>query len=161
MGQLTILYDGACPLCRREVTFLQRRDRRLHPHQAALAFVDIDRPEYDPEAHQGITYREAMGRIHGVEANGEVLQNLAVFRRAYELVGLGWLYAPTGWPAVSAIVNASYGLWAATRLRLTGRPSLDQLCAGRASCACDLMRGSTMKPIPPPDMPPSIQNPQN
>jgi predicted DCC family thiol-disulfide oxidoreductase YuxK len=34
---LTLLYDGACPLCLREVKFLKRRD--LH---GRLAFVDID-----------------------------------------------------------------------------------------------------------------------
>lgn len=135
MAVLTILYDGGCPLCRREVTFLERRDHRRHANQTTLAFVDIDRPDYDPQAHQGITYREAMGRIHGVEANGTVLQDLAVFRRAYELVGLGWLYAPTRWPVVGPLAEGAYGLWARLRLAITGRPSLGQLCAEReGSC---------------------------
>jgi predicted DCC family thiol-disulfide oxidoreductase YuxK len=120
MAVLTILYDGGCPLCRREVTFLERRDRRRHADQTTLAFVDIDRPDYDPQAHQGITYREAMGRIHGVEANGTVLQDLAVFRRAYEQVGLGWLYAPTRWPVVGPLAEGAYGLWARLRLAITG-----------------------------------------
>ncbi|MGB1022597.1 MAG: thiol-disulfide oxidoreductase DCC family protein, partial [Synechococcus sp.] len=39
---LTLLFDGGCPLCVREVRFLQRRDR-----QARLAFVDIDASDYD------------------------------------------------------------------------------------------------------------------
>ena len=135
MAVLTILYDGGCPLCIREVTFLERRDRQRHADQTTLAFVDIDRPDYDPQAHQGITYREAMGRIHGVEANGTVLQDLAVFRRAYELVGLGWLYAPTRWPVVGPLAEGAYGLWARLRLAITGRPSLGQLCAEReGSC---------------------------
>ena len=135
MPVLTILFDGGCPLCRREVTFLERRDRRLHDDQTTLAFVDIDRPDYDPIAHQGITYRQAMGRIHGVEANGTVLQDLAVFRRAYEQVGLGWLYAPTRWPVVGPLAEGAYGLWARLRLAITGRPSLGQLCAEReGSC---------------------------
>ena len=135
MAVLTILYDGGCPLCRREVTFLERRDRQRHADQTTLAFVDIDRPDYDPQAHQGITYREAMGRIHGVEANGTVLQDLAVFRRAYEQVGLGWLYAPTRWPVVGPLAEGAYGLWARLRLAITGRPSLGQLCAEReGSC---------------------------
>ena len=38
MPQLTILYDGACPLCLREVRFLRSRD----PRGDQLAFVDID-----------------------------------------------------------------------------------------------------------------------
>ena len=47
---------------------------------------------------RGIGYREAMGRIHAVAADGTVLQDVAVFREAYRLIGLGWLYAPTRWP---------------------------------------------------------------
>jgi predicted DCC family thiol-disulfide oxidoreductase YuxK len=138
MADLTLLYDGGCPLCLREVTFLRQRDRARHGDQPCLAFVDINRADYDPAAHQGVTYVEAMGRIHGIEANGTVLRDLAVFRRAYELIGLGWLYAPTRWPLVGALAEAAYGLWARWRLRLTGRPSLDQLCAARqGACVRD------------------------
>ena len=50
---LTLLYDGACPLCLREVKFLKGRD--LH---GRLAFVDIDQDTYDPSQWKGIGYRE-------------------------------------------------------------------------------------------------------
>jgi predicted DCC family thiol-disulfide oxidoreductase YuxK len=131
MADLTILYDGGCPLCRREVTFLESRDRQRHADQPTLAFIDVDSPDYDPGAHQGVTYREAMGRIHGIAADGTVLRDLSVFRRAYELIGLGWLYAPTRWPVLGSLAEAAYGLWARIRLPLTGRPGLDRLCAAR------------------------------
>jgi predicted DCC family thiol-disulfide oxidoreductase YuxK len=134
-AQLTLLYDGACPLCVREVTLLRRRDQRLHPEAPRLAFVDIDAADYNPAAHGGISYRAAMGRIHALGADGQVLRDVAVFRAAYQLIGLGWLYAPSGWPGVGALADALYGLWARWRLRLTGRPSLDALCRCRAgSC---------------------------
>jgi len=121
---LTILYDGACPLCLREVRFLKGRDRE--PHR--LGFVDIDDPAYDPGRHAGISYREAMGRIHAIDSQGAVLRDVAVFRRAYELIGLGWLYAPTRWPLLGPLAEAFYRLWARLRLMLTGRPSLEELC---------------------------------
>ncbi|MGB5134399.1 MAG: DUF393 domain-containing protein [Prochlorococcaceae cyanobacterium] len=130
-ARLRLLYDGACPLCLREVHFLRQRDRRRHPDAPRLAFVDINDPAYDPAAHAGIDYRAAMGRIHAIGADGEVLRDVAVFRRAYALIGLGWLYAPTGWPGVRQMADAAYGLWARWRLRLTARPSLDQLCSDR------------------------------
>ncbi len=110
---------------------LALRDQALHGDQPRLAFVDIDQADYDAARYQGVSYRQAMGRIHGIEANGLVLRDLAVFRRAYELIGLGWLYAPTRWPLVGALAEAAYGLWARWRLRLTGRPGLDVLCAAR------------------------------
>ena len=131
MADLTILYDGGCPLCRREVRLLSARDQQLHPLRPRLAFVDIDAPDYDPSRHQGVTYRQAMGRIHGIDGNGAVLRDLAVFRKAYELVGLSWLYAPTRWPLIGRLADAAYALWARVRLSLTGRPGLDQLCAAR------------------------------
>ena len=131
MPALTILYDGGCPLCLREVRFLERRDQDRNGDAPRLGFVDIDADGYDPAAWGGITYREAMGRIHGLSADGTVLRDVAVFRRAYGLIGLGWLYAPTGWPGLGPVVDALYRAWAAARLRLTGRPDLEQLCAAR------------------------------
>ena len=131
MAEFTILYDGACPLCRREVSFLERRDRRCNGDHPKLAFVDIDAPAYDPRAWQGVSYREAMGRIHAIQADGTVLRDVEVFRAAYRLIGLGWLYAPTRWPLLGPLADGLYQLWAAARLRLTRRPSLDQLCAER------------------------------
>ncbi|MCS5699928.1 DUF393 domain-containing protein [Cyanobium sp. FGCU-52] len=132
--RLTLLYDGACPLCRQEVTFLEHRDRQENGPSPRLAFVDVDAPDYEPAAHGGISYREAMGRIHALEADGTVLRDVAVFRRAYALIGLGWLYAPTGWPVLGPIADGLYRLWARWRLVLTGRPSLDSLCRDREHC---------------------------
>lgn len=132
MPELTILYDGGCPLCLREVRLLRGRD----PQGAWLGFVDIDAADYEPADHGGIDYRSAMARIHGITAEGQVLRDVAVFARAYELVGLGWVYAPSRWPALAPLINGVYGLWAGARLRLTGRPGLEQLCQARAA-RCD------------------------
>ena len=130
--QLTLLFDGGCPLCLREVSFLQRRDRRLHPVAPRLALVDINADDYTPSANGGISYREAMGRIHALTADGEVLRDVAVFREAYRLIGLGWVYAPSAWPGLRQLADWMYGLWARWRLPLTRRPSLDQLCSCRS-----------------------------
>ena len=125
--QLTLLFDGACPLCRREVEALRSRDQG----KGLICFVDIDVQDYDPAAHGGISYREAMGRIHAIGADGQVIVDVAAFREAYRLVGLGWLYAPTTWPLLKPLVDGIYGLWANWRLTLTGRADLQTLCAQR------------------------------
>ena len=135
--QLTLLYDGGCPLCVREVTFLRGRDQRLHPGAPRLAFVDIDDAHYNPANHGDISYREAMGRIHALASNGRVLRDVEVFREAYRLIGLGWLYAPTAWPLLKPLTDGAYGLWARWRLPLTRRPNLDQLCHCRSETAAD------------------------
>ena len=138
--QLTLLYDGACPLCLREVRFLRQRDARLHGQAPRLAFVDVDAANYNPADHGGISYREAMGRIHALNAEGRVLTDVAVFRAAYRLIGLGWLYAPSGWPGLRQLSDGLYGLWARWRLAVTGRPSLDQLCSCRGSAGSEAMQ---------------------
>jgi len=129
MAELTLLFDGGCPLCLREVQTLRRRDQG----QDRLAFVDVDDPGYDPARHGGITYADAMGRMHAIRGDGEVIHDVEVFRQAYALVGLGWLYAPTRWPLLRPLVEALYGLWARWRLAITGRPPLERLCHDRCS----------------------------
>ena len=68
------------------------------------------------------------------DAAGEVLKDVRVFREAYRLVGLGWIYAPTSWPVLGPLVDQIYRLWARWRLTFTFRPSLDQLCKARELC---------------------------
>ncbi|MBM5822184.1 MAG: DUF393 domain-containing protein [Cyanobacteria bacterium K_Offshore_surface_m2_011] len=127
MAELTLLFDGGCPLCLREVNSLRRREAGA----GRLAFVDVNDPAYDPACHGGITYSEAMGRMHALGSDGQVIQDVEVFRQAYALVNLGWLYAPTRWPLLRPLVDALYGLWARWRLAITGRPSLEVLCRER------------------------------
>ena len=127
-ADLTLLFDGGCPLCLREVGFLRRRDLAQR-----IAFVDIDSPEYVPNQYADISYRNAMGKIHAITADGTVLQNVEVFREAYRLIGLGWIYAPTRWPLISTLVDQIYSLWASLRLQITGRPDLDSLCRERCN----------------------------
>ena len=123
---LTVLFDGGCPLCQREVSFLRSRDRL-----SMIVFVDIDSPSYNPELYRGISYREAMGRMHAITSRGEILKDVQVFREAYQLVGLGWVYAPTKWPVLGGLIDELYKLWARWRLPFTRRPSLAQLCKTR------------------------------
>jgi predicted DCC family thiol-disulfide oxidoreductase YuxK len=125
--QIELLYDGACPLCVREVNFLKTKDA----DRGLVSFVDIDRADYDPAAHAGISFETAMGRIHAILPDGTIVKNVEVFRRIYEILGIGWVYAITRIPAIEYIANLLYGIWADLRLRLTGRPNLDTVVASR------------------------------
>jgi predicted DCC family thiol-disulfide oxidoreductase YuxK len=125
--KIKLLYDGLCPLCMREVNFLQKRDAG----RGIVAFVDIADLDYAPEEHGGVGFEDAMGRIHAVLPDGTVIRDVAVFRRVYEELGMGWIYAATQWPVVGAIANQLYTLWAKLRLVLTGRPNLEAIVADR------------------------------
>ena len=130
--KIKLLYDGECPLCVREVKFLRKRDAG----RGIVNFVDIAEPNYSPEANAGVDFATAMGRIHGILPDGTVLKNVAVFRRVYDELGMGWIYAVTKLPAIEKIADIIYGIWADWRLQLTGRPSLSEIVATRSS-ACN------------------------
>ena len=134
--QIKLLYDGECPLCLREVNFLQRRDNG----RGRVAFVDIAGENYDPADNAGIDFETAMGRIHAILPDGTIVQNVEVFRRVYEILDMGWVYAVTKLPVLGWLADKLYDLWADQRLRMTGRPSLQSILEERASCERDRCR---------------------
>lgn len=125
--RIKLLYDGECPLCLREVNFLRKRDAG----RGLVAFVDIADERYAPEAHGGIDFETAMGRIHAVLPDGTIIKNVEVFRRVYETLGMGWIYAATKLTVIGSIVDTLYRIWASLRLTLTGRPDLTTIVAAR------------------------------
>ncbi len=46
-----------------------------------------------------------MGEIHAILPSGKVVTNVEVFRRLYEAVGLGWVYAITKVKPVGVAAN--------------------------------------------------------
>lgn len=114
---IKVLYDGDCPLCKREMAWLMRRDTRRR-----VAFEDIASSGFDPTRF-GRTQRDVMDRIHGQLPDGTVIEGMEVFRRVYRAVGLGWLLAWTRLPVARQMSDLGYRLFARNRLRLTGRKS--------------------------------------
>lgn len=125
--KIKLLYDGDCPLCVREVNFLTKKDRG----RGIVNFVDIADLNYDPKDNGEIDFATAMGRIHAILADGTIIKNVEVFRRVYEELGIGWIYAITKIPVFGAIANKIYSIWADWRLKLTGRPNLAMVIAKR------------------------------
>jgi predicted DCC family thiol-disulfide oxidoreductase YuxK len=107
-----LLYDGECPMCRREVAWLRGRNR-----EGALAFEDISAPDFDA-ARYGKTQAELMEVMHGVFPDGRIVTKVATFREAYRLVGLGWLIAPTGWPVLRGLADWGYERFARNRIAI-------------------------------------------
>lgn len=113
--EITVLFDGECPLCQREIAALERRN-----DAGRVAFEDIAAPDFDP-ARYGLDHRAVMGRIHGVLPDGRVVEGMEVLRRAYAGVGLGWVLAPSRWRLLRPLFDRAYTVFARNRLRWTGR----------------------------------------
>ncbi|GBG73750.1 hypothetical protein CBR_g17090 [Chara braunii] len=125
--QVKMLYDGECRLCMREVNMLQERDEQF----GRIEFVDISRDDYKAEDHGGVDFETAMGRIHVVLRDGTVVKDVEAFRRLYDAVGLGWVYALSRYEPFASLLDVAYGIWARFRLPITGRPPLEHLVQER------------------------------
>ena len=120
-----VFYDGECPICRREVAWLKRRDRN-----GSLEIEDIAALGFDP-ARYGLTRDEITRVLHGMRADGSVVRGMEAVRPAYRAVGLGWLLAPTRLPGLRFLSDLLYACFARNRLalgRLLGPSCLDGQC---------------------------------
>ena len=54
----------------------------------------------------------AMDRIHAIKSDGPKIKDIKVFQQAYDLICLGWVYAPTKLPIIDLIIEYIYRLWA-------------------------------------------------
>ena len=127
LWKIKLLFDGACPLCVREVNFLKRKDG----DRGLIKFIDIAAEDYDPADNANIDFETAMGRIHAVLPNGEIVRDVEVFRQIYDILGIGWIYAVTKLPVIGRVADILYGVWADYRLLLTGRANLNTIVAQR------------------------------
>lgn len=129
---IKVLYDHACPMCRREVLWLNDRDKH-----GRVFFEDISSPEFNA-ARYGIDQTAVEGAIHGVLPDGRIITGVEVFRHMYSAVGLGWLLAPTAWPLLRGLADAAYRFFARHRVRMgraLGRDCADGVCRSNSSAA--------------------------
>jgi len=84
---LTVLYDGACPLCRREIAVYQDL-QPIHSGQT-LQFSDISRTD-GPLPHGGVR-SDYLARFHVQRGDGQVLTGAAAFVALWATLP-GWRY---------------------------------------------------------------------
>ena len=130
---IEVFFDGACPLCSREIDLLRRRDRL-----SRIRFTDIAADGFDAST-VGRTWEALMARIHGRLPDGTIVEGVEVFRHLYAAVGFAGLARMSRAPGVSHLLELAYHLFAKNRLRFTGRCS-DDTCQVHARSA----------PLPPP-----------
>ena len=110
-AQVTVWFDGGCPLCRREIALMRRLDRR-----GRIAFVDVA----DPDRSCPIDRAALLARFHARE--GDVMQSgAAAFAAMWRAIPL---LRPLGlvarWPAAAWLLECAY------RVFLRGRPTLQR-----------------------------------
>jgi len=111
--ELTLYYDGQCPLCQAEIHFLQSRNG-----EGKLDFVDVTAANFEANAHH-ISCEAAMAQIHGLLANGQLLVGVPVFAQAYQLAGLPVLAWLLSRPWLQPLLGPAYVLFAKHRHTLS------------------------------------------
>jgi predicted DCC family thiol-disulfide oxidoreductase YuxK len=115
--RVTVWYDGGCPLCRREIAWLRRLDRR-----GAVAFVEVGGAADCP-----VDRAQLLARFHARESDGPLVSGAAAFAAMWRALPL---LRPMGLaaraPAVLWVLERGY------RLFLRVRPSLQRLAGSRA-----------------------------
>lgn len=117
---LTVLYDGACPLCRREIDVYQG----LEPLQAdaPICFADVSNAALPLPA--GTTREQLMARFHVQHPNGELLSGAQAFLALWAaLPGWRWLAFAGRVPGAAWLMERTY------RLFLRWRPTLQRWAA--------------------------------
>jgi predicted DCC family thiol-disulfide oxidoreductase YuxK len=88
-GRLTVFYDGACPLCRREIKFYKGIDGS---HKIKWQNIAIGKECNSPE---GLSREAALKRFHIESLNGQLLDGAVAFehvgRSLPRFYALGWI----------------------------------------------------------------------
>ncbi|MEM6649066.1 MAG: DUF393 domain-containing protein [Pseudomonadota bacterium] len=101
---ITIYYDGACPLCVKEISLLRRLDRP----RDRLRFEDISPPDASPSCQ--IDRRDLMARFHVRLGDGKIVNGAQAFTESWSQIPyLIWLrpigrWAPSRW-ALNKLYN--------------------------------------------------------
>ena len=99
---LTVLYDGACPLCRREIGVY----RGLTPSKP-LRWCDVS--ETGAALPPGGTRADYLARFHVQQADGAVLSGAHAFIALWStLPGWRWLARLAALPGISALMEITY-----------------------------------------------------
>lgn len=121
-NKLTVFYDGACPLCHREIAFYRGREGADE-----IAWVDVSRTAED-EVAPGLSKDSALARFHVLRSDGSVVSGGRAFAElwtalpGFRLLGRVFRARPLAWT-----LNRAYVLF------LKYRPCLQAAVASRAT----------------------------
>lgn len=80
--KLNIYFDGACPLCSREINHYRKKDS-----ENKLNFIDISSSSFDAKA-EGLDEKEANKYFHVKTPEGELLTGVPAFAAIWDTLGM-------------------------------------------------------------------------
>ena len=105
-ADLTVLFDGSCPLCRREISHLQGLAEKTPGH--GLCFLDISQTS-GSSAEFAAERDQLLARFHVQRADGSRLDGAAAFVAMWgRLPGWRWLARLSRIPGALPVMEWSY-----------------------------------------------------
>jgi len=105
----TVYYDGACPVCSREIAHYRTRDGA-----ARIAFVDVSGEGH--AATPDLPREAALARMHARLPDGTLVSGAAAFAALWgALPGWRWLGRFASLPGISHAAEGAYRLFLAAR----------------------------------------------
>jgi len=111
--ELTVWFDGGCPLCRREISLIKRLDSR-----GAIRFINVA----EDQGGCPIDRKDLLAKFHTREEGGPLLTGAAAFAAMWRQIPL---LRPLGllarWRPALWLLDRAYGMF------LRVRPALQKL----------------------------------
>ena len=111
---ITIFYDGACGICRKEMERYAAKDKN-----SRLKFVNANNPDFKPE-NEGLDPKKILDYIHAKDGNGKIVYGVDAFAWIWEAYGYKFLPIFVRLPLVKVAARGFYRLFARYRYKLSG-----------------------------------------
>ncbi|MGR8950345.1 MAG: thiol-disulfide oxidoreductase DCC family protein [Gammaproteobacteria bacterium] len=119
----TVFFDGACPLCAREIAFYRRRVGSEN-----IEWVDVSRSSDEGEVAPGLRREQLLARFHVQTVDGRIVSGGAAFTALWSaLPRFRWVGKLFRLPPLASLLDRLYELF------LHLRPHLQAILSRRSS----------------------------
>jgi predicted DCC family thiol-disulfide oxidoreductase YuxK len=109
----TVYYDGACPVCAREIGVYRRC-----AGAETVDWVDVAALDHDAKAAHDLSRADAMARFHVRGEDGKLVSGAAAFATLWRALPAWRRWGRVaGWPPLAALLEALYRGFLAVRPR--------------------------------------------
>lgn len=111
--RIEVFFDGACPICSREMAIVRKLDRNDE-----IACTDIAARDFDATG-LGLDAEALNRQIHGRLGDGRIVTGVEVFRQVYGLLGFRRWVALSRRPWIARVLERLYAVFAKHRQTIT------------------------------------------
>ena len=122
-GQLSVYFDGLCPLCSHEIEIYRRKDI-----DGQIRFVDIADPRFDAKS-EGLDPEHVHKKFHVKTPDGQLVEGVSAFVEIWKHLDIWYpLQALAGSRLSRPLLDIGYNVFAKVRPFLRRNPCETDYC---------------------------------